>query len=94
MLLNQDTVVDLSVLDIMQQRPDDTQLAEPAGIKELTDAVNAMKPSKATDPDDIPAEILKNGELALTECHLNPKFNKLTPDYVEDRNNTWWFQAC
>lgn len=75
-LLNQDSIIDEQVYDILKQAPINEELGSPPTLDEVMHAVNQAKRHKASGPDGIPAEALKEGGEELTR-HIHELIVKI-----------------
>ncbi len=60
-LLNRDTTPKIETLDQLPQQPIIENMGEPPCQEKAQDSVRPMKSNKATGPDGIPTELLKEG---------------------------------
>lgn len=60
-LLNRDSTADPDLISHIPQSPVREDMGEPPTMTEIQDAIRSLKNNKATGPDGIPAEILKEG---------------------------------
>ena len=69
-LLNRDSTTQSDFLGHIPQSPIREDMGEPPTLAEVQDAIRSLKINKATGPDGIPAEVLKEGGPEL-QCRLH-----------------------
>ena len=75
-LLNRDTTPEFEALVQLPHLPITERMGEPPSLEEVQDAIRTMKNNKATGPDGIPAEVLKEGGPVLLE-HIHSLLLKI-----------------
>ena len=66
-LLNEETIIDESIINEIPQYPEHTNMSDPPTIEEVQSAIKNSKSNKSPGVDGIPAEIFKAGGARLTE---------------------------
>ncbi|XP_061142364.1 uncharacterized protein LOC133159416, partial [Syngnathus typhle] len=74
--LNRDSTTQSDFLSHIPQSPIRDDMGEPPTLVEVQDAIRSLKNNKASGPDGIPAEVLKEGGLEL-QRHLHSLFLKV-----------------
>ena len=67
-LLNRNTATQSNFICHIPQSPIREDMGEPPTLSEVQDAIRSLKNNRATGPDGIPAEVLKEGGAALLCC--------------------------
>ncbi|KAM9816523.1 uncharacterized protein ACBT44_010821 isoform 1-T2 [Syngnathus typhle] len=84
-LLNRDSTTQSDFLSHIPQSPIREDMGEPPTLVEVQDAIRSLKNNKASGPDGIPAEVLKEGGLEL-QRHLHSLFLKVWEKEVLPRS--------